>query len=224
MKLEGERTLPGTPEQLWNLLLDPDVLVAAIPGCKKLEKVEEDHYKGVIAAKIGSIQGQYNTTFQIADKNPPENYTIHVQGQGPSGFVKGEVLMEMEPAGANETTMRYSGEANVGGRIAQVGQRMVGAAAAGLIDKGFSELRLKIEQELATQATPPPPESTGQDDADTNASETAAPAPGSQTTAPPPAPRAHMASDRPGGGLAHKIRSFFSAVGAFLRALLKSPT
>lgn len=147
MKLEGERTLPGTPEQLWTMLLDPDVLVSAIPGCEKLNKVDEDHYEGVITAKVGSIQSQYNTTFKIADKNPPTSYRLNVQGQGSAGFVKANVTMELSPT-ENGTQMRYHGDANVGGRIAQVGQRMINATAETMTEKGFDNLHERVKQEV----------------------------------------------------------------------------
>ncbi len=147
MKLEGERMLPGRPERVWDLLLDPDVLVSAIPGCEKLERVEEDQYTGVITAKVGSIQSRYNATFKITDKTPPHSYRLDVQGQGSAGFVKGDVLMELE-AVSGQTQMRYSGEANVGGRIAQVGQRMIHATATTMTEKGFDNLHDRIEQEV----------------------------------------------------------------------------
>ena len=152
MKLDGERTLPGTPEQLWTMLLDPDVLVAAIPGCEKLDKVGEDHYEGVIMAKVGSIQSQYKTTFKIADKNPPHSYRLNVQGQGSAGFVKADVLMELSPD-AGGTRMHYSGDANVGGRIAQVGQRMINATAETMTEKGFDNLHERVQREVDGVAT-----------------------------------------------------------------------
>lgn len=147
MKLEGERTLPGTPDQLWTMLLDPDVLVSAIPGCEKLNKVGEDHYEGIIMAKVGSIQSQYKTTFKIADKDPPNSYMLNVQGQGSAGFVKADVKMELAPANGG-TRMRYSGDANVGGRIAQVGQRMINATAETMTEKGFDNLHERVQQEV----------------------------------------------------------------------------
>ena len=147
MKLNGERTLPGTPEQIWKMLLDPDVLVSAIPGCEKLDQVGEDHYEGVIMAKVGSIQSQYKTTFKIADKDPPNSYRLNVKGQGSAGFVQADVKMELSPDGRG-TRMRYSGDANVGGRIAQVGQRMVNATAETMTEKGFDNLHERVQQEV----------------------------------------------------------------------------
>ncbi len=198
MKLEGERTLPGQPEQVWEMLLDPDVLVTAIPGCKKLEKVEEDHYKGGIAAKVGSIQSEYQTTFKITDKHPPERYTIKVEGQGQAGFVNGEARMAMQAEGDEKTRLRYDIDAQVGGRIAQVGQRMIRATATALIDNGFNELRDTMETRLAPG---------GSRDGAANAQRQAAPG-GRQ--------RSELEE------LWRRIRNFVSAAVAFARALLAS--
>lgn len=135
------------------MLLDPGVLVAAIPGCEKLEQVGQDHYKGLISAKIGSIQSEYQTTFKITDKDPPNRYTLNVEGQGQAGFVNATVEIALQPAeGGEATQMRYDADANVGGRIAQVGQRMVRATATAMIDRGFDDLRVKMEQEQASEA------------------------------------------------------------------------
>lgn len=155
--------MPGRPEQVWTLLLDPDVLVSAIPGCEKLDRVGEDEYRGLISAKIGSVQSQYQTKFQITDKDPPTSYKLNVKGQGSAGFVNGTFLMELEAVsdGPSGTRMRYSGEANVGGKIAQIGQRMVRATAETMTDKGFSNLRARIEQEVGVTAEGTAPQEKG---------------------------------------------------------------
>lgn len=187
--------MPGQPEQVWEMLLDPDVLVTAIPGCQKLEKVEEDHYRGRIAAKVGAIESTYQTTFKITDKAPPERYTIHVEGQGQAGFVNGKAQMAMRPDGDEKTRLRYDIDAQVGGRIAQVGQRMVRATATALIDNGFNELRDAIQTRLA-------------------------PAPAAGTAGPHRRP---AAAQRPEWQeLWRRIRNLVSAAIAFARALLAS--
>ena len=153
MKIEGQQHLSGSPEELWTLLLDPDIPVAAIPGCEKLERVGEDAYEGVIKAKVGPVQSQYTTSFTIRDKEPPTSYQIHVQGQGPGGFVNGDVQIRLAEQQAG-TEMRYEGQAQVGGKIARVGQRMVQAAATMMVDKSLEALAERVERELA----PPEPE------------------------------------------------------------------
>lgn len=194
MKLEGERTLPGTPEQVWKLLLDPDILVTAIPGCEKLDRVDEDRYEGVINAKVGSIQSPYKTTFEIADKHPPERYRLDVQGQGRGGFVKAEVQIHLTSADGR-TRMRYEGTASVGGRIAQVGQRMIHATATTMTEQGFDNLHDRIAQEVATPA--------GDSAAGT-------------------AEEAPAAPSQP--GLWKRIQRVFKALFTFLRALFRGPS
>ncbi len=154
MKITGENVLPGTPETLWGLITDPDVLVAAIPGCKHLDKIGEDEYKGVIGAKVGAIQSQYTTQFEITDKNYPTSYLLKIDGKGPGGFVKGDVLIELIPDGDHQTTMRHQADAQVGGKIARVGQRMVQAAANMMVDKSLKSLRDRLEEELGPAPEP----------------------------------------------------------------------
>jgi hypothetical protein len=154
MTISGERSLPGAPNELWDLLHDPDILVAAIPGCKKLELVAEDTYRGVIGAKVGPVQSQYTTTFQVQDKNRPNSYRLTIKGQGPGGFVQGNVRIELEANGDDTTTMRHDGQAQVGGKIARVGQRMVQATANMMVEKSMNALQERVEQELAP--APPP--------------------------------------------------------------------
>lgn len=196
MLLEGERTLPGTPEKVWEMLLDPDVLVAAIPGCEKLDRVGEDQYEGRIAAKIGAIQSTFDTTFKIRDKHPPERYKIDVEGQGAAGFVNGVADMSMTAAGADETRLSYTIDANVGGRLAQVGQRMVRATATTMIDRGFNDLRDRFERELHRPA-----------------------APSGQAAATAPTPPRQPSS----GGMVKRVRNFFSTLSTFLKAFFSSP-
>ncbi len=145
MKIEGSETLPGTPEQVWDLMLDPDILASAMPGCKELRRVGEDEYEGIIEAKIGPVSSQYTTKFKITDKHPPHSYHLQMEGKGKGGFVSGGAQIRLEQADANETIMRYEGDAKVGGTIARVGQRLVESAAKMLIKKGFGDLKDKVE-------------------------------------------------------------------------------
>lgn len=161
MTISGERPLPGAPDALWDLLHDPDILVSAIPGCKKLELVGEDTYRGVIGAKVGPVQSQYTTTFEVQDKDRPNSYRLSIKGQGPGGFVQGNVRIELVPNGDDTTMMRHEGQAQVGGKIARVGQRMVQATANMMVEKSMDALSERVEREL-TPAPPPeaerPPE------------------------------------------------------------------
>ena len=148
MDLKGEQQLAGTPDQIWTLLLDPETLAAIMPGCEELELIEEDHYKGTIKAKIGPVSSQYNSTFKISDKQPPHQYALHIEGQGPGGFVNGDVTISLS---ANEegTLMNYEGTATVGGKIASIGQRLVETGAKIIIKQGFKALRKEVESKVS---------------------------------------------------------------------------
>lgn len=207
MKLEGERKLPGRPQQIWEMLLDPDVLVSAMPGCETLDRVSEDHYEGRINAKVGSIQSAYNATFKITDKNPPDSYVLNVKGQGSAGFVQGDVQMQMDAEGSDHTMLRFSGTVNVGGRIAQVGQRMIHATATAMIDQGFEDLRDRVQQELNGQAP------TGSDAAGAHAEARAADGSASDS----PAPATRPATQRTFGD---RVRRFFRFIRTFLKAFV----
>ena len=147
MDLKGEQQLSGTPDQIWELLLDPETLAAIMPGCESLELIEEDHYKGEIKAKIGPVSSQYNSNFRISDKNPPESYSLHIEGQGPGGFVNGDVAILLT-ANEDGTLMTYEGTATVGGKIASIGQRLVEAGARLIIKQGFKALKKEVEDKI----------------------------------------------------------------------------
>lgn len=148
MNLKGEQQLEGNPEQIWDLLQDPETLASIMPGCEELILQGEDQYKGVIKAKIGPVSSTYNAEFKLEDKNPPSSYRLLVEGQGPGGFVRGDVKIELE--GNDEGTMlHYSGTANVGGKIASIGQRLVESGAKIIIKQGFKALKKEVEKKVS---------------------------------------------------------------------------
>ena len=148
MNLKGEQQLEGTPEQIYNLLQDPDTLASIMPGCEELTQAGEDQYKGVIKAKIGPVSSQYKAGFKIKDKEPPNSYRLLVDGQGPGGFVKADVKIELK--GNDEGTMlHYSGTANVGGKIASIGQRLVESGAKIIIKQGFKALKKEVSKKVS---------------------------------------------------------------------------
>ena len=147
MDLKGEQQLSGTPEQIYDLLQDPETLAAIMPGCDELILVGEDAYEGTIKAKLGPVSSQYKAKFKISDKNPPHGYNLNIDGNGPGGFVKGDTRIELE---ANEegTLLRYSGNATVGGKIASIGQRLVESGAKIIIKQGFKALKKEVESKV----------------------------------------------------------------------------
>ncbi len=147
MKIEGSLTVGGTPEKLWDLLQDPEFLKEIMPGCKELKQTQEDHFTGIIEAKVGAISSRYTTKFSIYDKNRPNSYRLKVEGNGKGGFVNADTQVVLE-ANQDGTVMKYDGEVNIGGTIARIGQRLIDAASKMLIGKGVNNLKEKIEERL----------------------------------------------------------------------------
>jgi hypothetical protein len=138
MELKGERRLPVPREEAWRALNDPERLRAAIPGCETIERTGEDAYRVVIVAALGPVRAKFNGTLKLEDVMPPERYTLRFEGQGgAAGFAKGSAQVALGDEGA-ATLLSYAVNAQVGGRIAQVGQRLVDSAALKLADDFFA--------------------------------------------------------------------------------------
>lgn len=137
MKVEGEFLFAGIPaEAAWKYLTDAGRLVECLPGCEKLIQTAEDTYEMTMRVGIGAIRGSYTGTVRLHDLSPFTSYRMSVSGNGAAGFVNGEGTVELSPTDIG-TSLRYSGDIHVGGPIASVGQRMVGAAARMVIDQFF---------------------------------------------------------------------------------------
>ena len=136
MKVQGSYVLPGSREQVWELLTDPARLAKLLPGCERLELDGPDRYKVAVKFVIAAITGKYGGSVELFDKHPPALLGMRVEGKGAPGFMKGEGRLELV-AKSGQTEVRYTGEAQVGGVIASVGQRMIEAAAKKIIKQFF---------------------------------------------------------------------------------------
>jgi carbon monoxide dehydrogenase subunit G len=136
VKLSGSYLLPGTPEQVWALLNDPVRLAKLLPGCERLDPDGPDRWKAAVKFAIAAISGKYTGSLQFTEKKPPKSLRIHIEGKGVPGFMKGEGLLELVSK-HGETDLRYSGEAQVGGMVAAVGQRMIEMAARKIVQQFF---------------------------------------------------------------------------------------
>ena len=142
MELVGEHTFQASQQQVWDLLLDPDMLRQCLPGCEKFEQIGDDEYAATMKIGIAMIKGTFNGRVKITDKVAPESYTMEVEGSGPQGQVSGiGKLTLVENDGT--TTVKYSGDANVRGTIARVGARMVQPAARQIVGQFFGCLEGK---------------------------------------------------------------------------------
>lgn len=137
MKLAGNYALPAPPEQVWALLTDPQRLSKLLPGCERLDPDGPDRYKAVVKFGLAAISGKYAGTLEFSDKTPHSSLRMKISGKGLPGFVDGSGRIEL--AGKNGgTEVKYDGEAQVGGMIASVGQRMIEAAAKKIVDQFFA--------------------------------------------------------------------------------------
>lgn len=139
MKISGSQFVPYPPEEAYRIMQDPEVLARAMPGCEGLEKTGEDEYKMKMKMAMASVSGSFEGKVRIADKNPPASFRLIVEGSSKMGFVKGDGLLTLTATegGAN---VAYDGDAQVGGTIAAVGQRLIDMTAKMMIKKFFEKL------------------------------------------------------------------------------------
>ena len=152
MKIEGTHEINSSPDRVYQALIDPAVLQRCIPGCERLEKTGENAYSTTLRAGVGSIKGLFTGNVRLEDLRPPEHFRIVVDGKGQPGFLKG--AGDLDLASQNSVTViTYSGEVQVGGTIAGVGQRMLQGAAKMMATQFFTA----IEAEAKTEAHEAPP-------------------------------------------------------------------
>jgi uncharacterized protein len=156
MKLEGDYLFDAPMEEVWKALLDPVVLAATMPGCEKLDVVD-GQYQGDLHIKVGPIQGKFSGKVDLKNMSPPTSYTMVVDGRGAPGFVKASALVKLEREG-EQTRLRYDADAQVGGKIASVGQRLLEASARAITKQSLEGLHenIKIRVAAAKTASPPP--------------------------------------------------------------------
>src|SRR6185312_17157025 len=138
MTMTGEVTLPAERAKVWALLNDPEALKSAIPGCQSLEKTSENGFAAVVKTKIGPVSATFKGKVELSDIVPLEGYTIRGEGEGGiAGFAKGGAKVSLADAPGG-TLLRYDVEATVGGKMAQLGSRLVDGVAKNMADKFFA--------------------------------------------------------------------------------------
>lgn len=154
MKLAGSITLPASPAEVWSLLTDASRLARLLPGCERLDPDGPDRYKAAVKFGIAAITGKYAGSLEFAQKKPPHSLILKMDGKGLPGFVKGEGRIELTPKG-NDTELAYTGEAQVGGVIASVGQRMLDAAARKIVQQFFESAKSELASTKSGAASEP---------------------------------------------------------------------
>jgi len=143
MKVEGSYTFQGQPQQVWDLLLNPESLRTCIPGVESLTETAPDHWDAVLKVGVAAIRGTYKGKVAIVEKDAPNSYVLQVEGSGGPGFVKGAAKVSLSP-GAEGTAVVVDGEGQVGGMLAGVGQRMLPGVSKMLMNQFFECLIAKM--------------------------------------------------------------------------------
>jgi len=143
VKLAGEYTFEASVQEVWDALFDPAVLAAVMPGCEKLELVD-GAYVGEISVKVGPIHGKFTGKVDLLDRVEPTSYKMIVDGRGAQGFVKATATIELAAEGTG-TKIRYDSDAQVGGKIATVGQRLVETSARAIVKQSLEGLAENIK-------------------------------------------------------------------------------
>ncbi len=151
MNLSGEYKLPLPRQAVWEGLNDPDVLKRCIPGCDELIKSSDTEMSAKVALKIGPMSAKFSGKVTLSDIDPPKGYKIAGEGQGGvAGFGKGSAVVNLEEDGPGGTILRYTADSQVGGKIAQLGSRLIDATAKKLADEFFG----KFAAAMAERAGP----------------------------------------------------------------------
>ena len=151
MDMSGERRILAPRDRVWRGLNDPDVLKASIPGCETLEKVSDNELKAIASVKIGPIAARFTGRVNMTDIDPPNGYHISGEGQGGvAGFAKGGATVRLTEDGGG-TLLAYDVKAQVGGKIAQLGARLVDASARQMAEAFFTRFAAQVAMPVAEE-------------------------------------------------------------------------
>lgn len=158
MKVGGDYTFDGTQDLVWETFLDPVVLASVLPGCEKLELIGENEYEGALKIKVGPVQGKFMGKVKLEDIKAPDSYTMQVDGRGAPGFVKATGHLTLAPSD-DKTFVTYEGDAQVGGKLASVGQRLMESSAKAIIKQSLDGLNAAVvsRREAAASGSEAPP-------------------------------------------------------------------
>jgi carbon monoxide dehydrogenase subunit G len=152
VKVAGTFTFRGPRSVVWELLQDPDVLSKALPGTRRLVRTADDRYEGLMKVGLGPLTAEFSLSVTLADKVPPEHFTMHHDSKGGLGFARGTAVVDLADAAEGGTTMTYGSDLQIGGRIVSVGQRVVDTAARSMTEKGLEALQRALDERLADRS------------------------------------------------------------------------
>lgn len=168
MDMNGERRIAAPRQRVWDALNDPEMLKQSIPGCESVTMTAPDAFEAKVALKIGPMAARFGGKVKLENINAPASYTITGEGNGGAmGFAKGGADVSLEELGPEETLLRYTVKAQVGGKMAQLGARLIDSTAKQMSDQFFDRFARAV-------APPPPPAPEPQHDARPSAAGTGA--------------------------------------------------
>lgn len=150
MELKGERVLPASRESAWALLNDSEVLKVCLPGCESMTASGAHDYDVVMTAAIGPVKARFKGKLSVGDLDPPRSYRLTFEGQSAQvGFARGEARVELEELSERETRLIYGATAQIGGKLAQIGARLIDAAAAATAERFFQSFAAQLASRTA---------------------------------------------------------------------------
>lgn len=168
MEITGEYLVPAPQARVWQALNDPQVLRASIAGCQSLEKVSESEFSAIVTTKVGPVSATFRGTVSLSDLDAPHGYTLTGRGQGgAAGFAKMSSRVALQPQG-EQTLLRYTAQAEIGGKLASVGSRLMQAVAKKNADEFFAAFTRQLGG--APQSAPQPLEEAAHGDSAISAS------------------------------------------------------
>ncbi len=164
MQMSGEYRIEASRDAVWAALNDPEVLKQAIPGCEEIDMVSDTEFAATVKVKVGPVSAKFTGNVTLTDLDPPNGYTISGTGKGgPAGFAKGGAKVRLEADGA-ATILHYEVDAQVGGKLAQIGSRLIDATAKKMAGDFFANVAKVVGGPApedaaapAAEAAPPPP-------------------------------------------------------------------
>ena len=159
MEMSGEQHIPLPQQRVWEALNDPEILKACIPGCESIDRVSENEYKVAMTAAVGTVKAKFAGKLLLSDINPPNSYSLAFEGSGgAAGFGKGSAQVSLAPESGG-TLLSYKAQASVGGKLAQIGSRLIDGVAKKMSDDFFIRFNKTVapvtESETAAGAAHP---------------------------------------------------------------------
>ena len=143
--MTGEQLIPASQADTWKALNDPEVLKACVPGCESITRVNENEYQVQMTARVGPVSAKFRGRLSLFDMKPPHSYSLAFEGQGgAAGFAKGAAQVKLSPK-EDQTVLAYDVKANVGGKLAHIGSRLVDAAAKKVADEFFGNFTKRMQ-------------------------------------------------------------------------------